>query len=316
MSGESRSLDLSRLQKRGYADAASASSSQRLPSTRMANGIVVITPTANSATPAARRELRSIFSEISSPTPTPSATRVPAIRMISGSVRFVSLIAGLRFRNSTHRPSIFPRRLKSRSDERLRPLPRPHQRPILAPHRITRRKLHSLHPLDHRLIRRFPADIPGLPRRIGPNHKKVVTGLNPAMSRPGRQHGNVAGPDHHLTPALAAQHQLAPALRKPKHLMCGRVKVVKVIHSIPPLRRPPVRSKDILHYQRRVAARRKRPAIQQHWKLLIVRHPPIALEQHLLRNNVRTLRPKRARTHPRPHRDHERIELPSVHSIY
>ena len=64
-----------------------------LPSTALASGIVVKTPTPKSAHPAPFRWSLLSRSAISKPIPTPSATRVPAISMISGIVMLLSLSA-------------------------------------------------------------------------------------------------------------------------------------------------------------------------------------------------------------------------------
>ena len=63
-----------------------------LLSTPINNGIVVRTPTANNAHPAPWRLLSFILPASNRPAPAPRATRVPAIRMISGTVNTLSFI--------------------------------------------------------------------------------------------------------------------------------------------------------------------------------------------------------------------------------
>ncbi len=136
---------------------------------------------------------------------------------------------------------------------------------MLPAHRIARRKLHSLHPVHRLLIRRPSADIPVLAGRIRPNHQKVITGLQPGNGRPYLS----AAPQHrlaqHASPRVhhTAQHQLAPPLRNPQHLMRGRVVMMKAVHPISstaeatrsPRTRPPSARRPS------VTARRKRRAM-------------------------------------------------------
>jgi len=73
-----------------------------LPIRFMASGTVVRPPTSVKATPTALRWSLVNLLESKRPMPTPSATRVPAISMISASVRFRSIMSFSAFLPATH----------------------------------------------------------------------------------------------------------------------------------------------------------------------------------------------------------------------
>ncbi len=96
------------------------------------------------------------------------------------------------------------------------------------------------------------------------------------MARARRQYRDVPRRDHHLMPVLASQHQPSATAREAENLVSGGMIVMKVIHTIPPLRGPSVPTEFGLHLRSQLFGRSlSYCAINQNRKIRIVRHPAI-----------------------------------------
>ena len=113
---------------------------------------------------------------------------------------------------------------------------------------------------------------------IGAHNQEIRAGLKLAMSCPSRQQRDVAGLEHQLVATLAAQHQPPRSSGKTQHLMRGRVIVMKIVDSVPPLRWPAIALESRLHRRGHVPARREHAPIQQNGKFFVIGHPAILVK--------------------------------------
>src|SRR5580658_7724742 len=81
---------------------------------------------------------------------------------------------------------------------------------------------------------------PNSDRRIGSYNQKIGVGFEAAVARARRQYRDVSRRDHHLMAVLASQHQPSATAGEAENLVSGGMIVMKVIHTIPPLRGPSV----------------------------------------------------------------------------
>ena len=98
------------------------------------------------------------------------------------------------------------------------------------------------------------------------------------MARPSRQQRDIARLQHKFVTTLAAQDQPARSSGKTQHFMRGRVIVVKIVDSIPPLRWSAVALESSLHCRGHIPTLRERTTIQQNWKFFVIRHPAILMK--------------------------------------
>ncbi len=123
----------------------------------------------------------------------------------------------------------------------------------------------SLRQISHTLI-----------RRISSHHKKIGAGFKAAVARARRQNRDVSRRYHHFMAVLAAEHQPRVTAGKAEHLVGRRMVMMKVIHTIPPLRGPSVLTECGLHLRSQLFGRSLgHCAINQNRKIRIIRHPAI-----------------------------------------
>jgi hypothetical protein len=95
---------------------------------------------------------------------------------------------------------------------------------------------------------------------------------------------DISSPYDNLMTILTAQHQSCMTTGKAQRLMSGRVVMVKVEDAIAPLWGPSVAQKRGLENGCPIGScGRNRFSINQHWEMLVIRHPSIARKLQRLR---------------------------------
>jgi len=103
-----------------------------------------------------------------------------------------------------------------------------------------------------------------LSNRVSTHDEELAVGLKSTMSRSGRQHGNVACLYGNLLPPFPSQDQLRSSARKAQYFMSGRVVMMEVIDTIPPLSGPPVSFEGFFHDSCRISRGIKRSPVKKH----------------------------------------------------
>src|SRR6478672_2464260 len=103
------------------------------------------------------------------------------------------------------------------------------------------------------------------------------------MARARWKHHSVPSTNGDFMAALAAQNQSSVTSCKSEYFMRGGVVVMKVINSVPPLRRPAICPKHRFESRRGIGDNTQQRAVQQDRKTLIVRHPTVARKAQDLR---------------------------------
>jgi hypothetical protein len=75
-------------------------------------------------------------------------------------------------------------------------------------------------------------------RRIVADDEEVRRGLQAAKACTGRKHYNISGCDRKFMPAGATEDDTCIAICNAENFVCSGVIVMKVVNSVPPLRRP------------------------------------------------------------------------------
>jgi hypothetical protein len=106
------------------------------------------------------------------------------------------------------------------------------------------------------------------------------------LSGSNRQDRDISCFDDHLMSVWTAQHEARAAAGKPQHLVRGRMVVMKVIDTVPPLRRPSVPPEDGFEQGSGIIADDSDDAlVKERWRTRIVRDPPVPLKSEALRRD-------------------------------
>ena len=90
------------------------------------------------------------------------------------------------------------------------------------------------------------------------------------------QKGDISGLHKYFMPVLASEHQPSVTAGKAEHFVGRRMVMVKVIHTIAPLRGPSVLTGFRLHLRSQLfGTSLGHCAINQNRKIRIIRHPAI-----------------------------------------
>ena len=96
------------------------------------------------------------------------------------------------------------------------------------------------------------------------------------MARARWQYRDISRQHHNLVAVLASQHQPSATAREAENLVSGGMIVMKVIHTIPPLRGPSILTEFGLHLRSQLFGRSiSHCVINQNRKIRIVGHPAI-----------------------------------------